>query len=164
MRQWPDLIKTLTVEAMQTFFLKRHFCSNCFMHVTCLPSIIIFKQGKKVFKSYCRPMLSLLSLYNAPRAQQSKLIATREIKLQCSFVNCLRWSAVKIWESTEQYTMQELYGLNQRAKSNQNYLEKLGKSFATIGQFPLLCRDKRHNTGRFLFQTTQESGLALSSW
>ena len=60
----------------------------------------------------------------------------------------------KIWESTEQYTMQELYGLNQRAKSNQNYLEKLGKSFATIGQFPLLCRDKRHNTGRFLFQTT----------
>ena len=34
------------------------------------------KQGKKVFKSYCRPMLSLFSLYNAPRAQKSKLITT----------------------------------------------------------------------------------------
>ena len=35
------------------------------------------EQGKKVFKSYCRPMLSLFSLYKAPRAQKSKLVTPR---------------------------------------------------------------------------------------
>ena len=36
--------------------------------------LILAKQGKKVFKSYCLPMLSLFSLYNAARAQKSKLV------------------------------------------------------------------------------------------
>ena len=62
---------------------------------------LISKQGKKVCKSYCRPMLACVYLLFFPRgainaeAEQSDHQQEEEKKLQCSLVNCLRWSAVK---------------------------------------------------------------------
>ena len=46
-------------------------CLNS-MVITC--TCLFWEQGKKVFKSYCGPMLSLFCLDNAPRAQYSKRV------------------------------------------------------------------------------------------
>ena len=59
-------------------------------------------KAKKVCKSYCRPMLSMLACVylflfpcEAINAEVEQSDHHQEEELQCSVVNCLRWSAVK---------------------------------------------------------------------
>ena len=80
------------------------------------------KKAKKVCKSYCRPMLLMLACvylflfpWEAINAEVEQSDHHQEKELQCSLVNCLRWSAVKREEKSSLFDLFSAFkGWNRR--------------------------------------------------